>query len=97
MIIVLTVAGDMMKMATNYQMDRKEMMTMIGEITKTKRVKTVVRINDYKGRTLIDIRDFFLPDNSSEFVPTKKGISIDKSNLSSIIDLLEKAEQSLSK
>ena len=67
----------------------------IGEIVKTNSVKTMIRLTDFKGRNLLDVRDFFKPKNSNDFTPTKKGICLDVDKVSDLINLLEKAEASL--
>lgn len=67
----------------------------IGEVTKTNSVKTMVRLTEFKGHNLLDIRDYFKPRNSQSFTPTRKGIAIDVSKVSDIITLLEKAEAEL--
>jgi hypothetical protein len=69
---------------------------LIGEIVKTNSVKTKIRITEFKGRTFLDIRDFFKGKGAVDFGPTKKGIAIDISRISDIITLLEKAEAELS-
>jgi len=64
----------------------------IGEIGKTASVKTKIRLTEFKGRNLLDIRDFFKAKGAIDFGPTKKGITLDISQISAIIGLLEKAE-----
>ncbi len=64
----------------------------IGEIKKTATVVTKVRLTEFKGKDYLDIRDFFKPKNMPDFMPTKKGICIDISQIPSIISLLELAE-----
>lgn len=67
----------------------------VGEIIKTNSVKTVIRLTDFKGRNLLDIRDHFKPKNSNNFCPTKKGICLDVDKVSDLINLLEQAEAAL--
>ena len=67
----------------------------VGEIEKTDNVKTVIRLTDFKGRNLLDVRDFFKPKGSSMYSPTKKGICLDVSKVSTLINLLEQAEATL--
>jgi len=69
----------------------------IGEIKKTDNVKTVIRLTEFKGRELLDIRDFFKPKNSTDFSPTKKGICLDIAKTTELINLLEKAEAEITK
>jgi hypothetical protein len=67
----------------------------IGEIIKTQTVKTVLRFTEFKGRNFLDIRDFFKAKNATQFGPTKKGICLDISKISDLINLLERAEADL--
>lgn len=76
----------------DYSLERREKNMEIGEIVKTASVKTKIRLTEFKGRNLIDIRDFFKAKNAIDFTPTKKGICVDFSKISDIIALLEKAE-----
>ena len=68
---------------------------VIGEIKKTATVKTMIRLTEFKGRQLLDVRDFFLPKNAPDFSPTKKGITLDVTKISDIISLLEQAEHAI--
>jgi hypothetical protein len=68
---------------------------IIGEIIKTGSVKTMVRITEFKGRTFLDVRDFFKGKNTVDFGPTKKGIAIDIAKVSELVNLLEKAESEI--
>jgi hypothetical protein len=45
---------------------------------------------EFKGRKYIDIRLFFLPQNSVEMKPTRKGITIDYKELARLVDALQK-------
>jgi len=64
----------------------------IGEIKKTGVVVTKVRLTEFKGRSFLDIRDFFKPKNAVDFAPTKKGIALDISKVAELISLIEQAE-----
>lgn len=66
----------------------------IGSITKTPKLKTMVRIVEFKGKTYVDARQFFQNDQN-EWIATKKGISVREDQLSEFITLLERAEASL--
>jgi hypothetical protein len=65
---------------------------VLGEVIKTANVKTMIRITEFKGRTFLDIRDFFKAKGAVDFGPTKKGVALDISKISDIITILEKAE-----
>ena len=68
----------------------------IGQIAKTSKLTTKVRIVEFKGKTYVDARQFFMNDKT-EWIPTKKGVMISVGQLSDFITLLEKAEASLKK
>jgi len=68
----------------------------IGEIVKTPKLKTMIRITEFKGKSYVDARQFFQNDKS-EWIATKKGISVRLDQLSEFITLLEKAESTIQK
>lgn len=70
---------------------------IIGEIVKTANVKTMVRLTEFKGRKLLDIRDFFKPKGAIDFSPTKKGTCIDVTRVAEMMSLLEQAENAILK
>jgi len=63
----------------------------IGSIEKTAKLKTIVRIVEFKEKTYVDARQFFQTDKG-DWIATKKGISVRLDQLSEFITLLEKAE-----
>ena len=65
---------------------------LIGELVKNSKITTKVRITEFKGNKYVDIRDYFLPNSSAVYGPTKKGITIPAGKISEIINLMEKAE-----
>jgi len=69
-------------------------MTEIGSIAKTPKLKTLVRIVDFKGKDYVDARQFF-QNEAGEWIATKKGISVRVDQLSEFITLLERAEKHL--
>ena len=73
------------------------MVKLIGEINKTANVKTQVRLTEFKGRELLDIRDFFKPRGAVDYSPTRKGICLDISKISDIITIMEQAEAEVHK
>ena len=73
------------------------MVKLIGEINKTANVKTQVRLTEFKGRDLLDIRDFFKPRGAIDYSPTRKGICLDINKISDIITIMEQAEAEVHK
>ena len=67
---------------------------IIGEIQKTGTDKIIVTIKEFKGKTYIDVRNFFENDEG-EMIPTKKGVSLTPENLDELIHLLTEAKKKL--
>ena len=57
-------------------------------IRKTDTAEVRVSRNYWKGRSVIDIRIWYLPSGGTEFVPSRKGLTIDDSKLPELIDAL---------
>ena len=54
-----------------------------------------VRLNDFRGKTYVDIRHFFM--GTTDEIPSKKGISVEAEALSPLISILEQVEERLAK
>lgn len=55
----------------------------------SKRNPVVMHLGDYEGRPRIDIRKYYyLKDNPEEMLPTRKGISLNHSELEQFLDIL---------
>lgn len=67
---------------------------IIGEIQKTGTDRIIVTVKEFKGKTYIDVRNFFENDDG-EMVPTKKGVSLTPENLDELIRLLGEAKKQL--
>ncbi len=63
----------------------------IAAIRKTDTAEIRVSIQDHKGRRVVDVRVWYLPDGGGEFVPTRKGITFDISKLPELIEALARA------
>jgi hypothetical protein len=57
-------------------------------IRKTDTAEVRVSRNYWKGRNVIDIRIWYLPNGGAEFVPSRKGLAIDASKLPELLDRL---------
>ncbi len=68
----------------------------IGELSKNSVEKLVFQIKEFKGKTFIDVRIFFLNDKG-EFSPTKKGIIINPDIAEEALTLFKKAVDELTK
>lgn len=49
---------------------------LVQSIAKNKRQRIDVRVNEYKGTTFLDIREYFLHNESGEWRPGRKGIAV---------------------
>ncbi len=67
---------------------------IVGEIQKTGTDKIIVTVKEFKGKTYIDVRNFFENDEG-EMIPTKKGVSLTPENLDELIHLLNEAKKKL--
>ena len=67
---------------------------IVGEIQKTGTDKIIVTVKEFKGKTYIDVRNFFENDEG-EMIPTKKGVSLTPENLDELIHLLNEAKKQL--
>ncbi len=68
---------------------------VVGEIQKTGTDKIIVTIKEFKGKTYVDVRNFFENDEG-EMIPTKKGVSLTPENLDELINILTEAKKQLS-
>ncbi|MBI5142982.1 MAG: transcriptional coactivator p15/PC4 family protein [Nitrospirae bacterium] len=66
---------------------------VIGELTKNSTEKYLVQVRDYRGREFIDLRVYYL-DDSGEWCPTKKGLTITADKVSKLVELIQLAENS---
>ena len=57
-------------------------------IRKTDTAEVRVSRNYWKGRSVIDIRIWFLPDGGTDYVPSRKGLTIDAGKLPELLDRL---------
>ncbi len=69
-------------------------MSLIGKLGTDKTKSVQVNIEEYKGITGLDIREWY-QDGSNTWRPTSKGIRIQLGTITPLITLLEQAEQSL--
>ena len=46
-------------------------------------------LDEYNGRKYLDVREFYMPDDSDEWIPTKRGIRLDASQFSRLMQTLE--------
>lgn len=62
----------------------------VGAIYKSDVAEVRISTTNFKGRPVVDIRVWFIPNGSEEFVPSRKGITVDLSKVPDLIKLLER-------
>jgi hypothetical protein len=58
-------------------------------IGKTSRAHVRVTRQQHASRGVIDIRVWYVPEGASEFVPTRKGVTLDECKLGALIEALQ--------
>jgi Transcriptional Coactivator p15 (PC4) len=49
---------------------------IIARLAKNETTEIRVTRQRYKGRLVVDVREFYIPQGSSEWVPTRKGLTM---------------------
>jgi hypothetical protein len=65
--------------------------TEIAAIRKADGAEIRVALNIYKGRRVIDVRVWYKPPDGSDYVPTRKGITIDADKLPELVAAMKLA------
>jgi hypothetical protein len=58
-------------------------------VRKTETAEIRVSRQLWKGRQVVDVRVWYLPKGGAEFVPSRKGLSIDAGKLPALINALQ--------
>jgi len=67
---------------------------LIGEISKSETEKICVQIQEYKGHKYIDCRIHF-ENEKGEWIPTKKGLTLNRETVLEMIEYLQRANKTL--
>lgn len=67
--------------------------TPIASIRKADGAEIRVTLQRYKGRSVVDVRVWYQPTASGEFVPTRKGVTLDADRLPEFADAVAEALQ----
>jgi hypothetical protein len=62
----------------------------IGAIPKSDVAEVRVSTTKFKDRPVLDIRVWFIPRDAVDFVPSRKGVTVDLSKVHDLINLLER-------
>jgi hypothetical protein len=64
---------------------------LLGVIPKTQAAEVRVYVKTHKGRRVVDVRLWYVPAGSTDFVPTRKGVTFDASKIDRLRNALEAA------
>lgn len=56
-----------------------------------------ISINEYKGKSYLDMRIFYTTDDGANWLPTKKGVTCSPENLETLKEAVEEAMNELGK
>ena len=62
-------------------------------IQKSPRLQIRIELDTYQGKEMINIREWYLEDDSGEWRPSKKGFTIPKYNLQALGELIAALEK----
>lgn len=65
----------------------------VAKIRKSDGAEIRVSVQGYKGRRVVDIRVWYQPQAKEDFVPTRKGITIDEEKLPALANALAETLQ----
>ena len=65
----------------------------VAAIRKADGAEVRVTVQDYKGRRVADVRVWYQPASGGDFVPTRKGITLDADKLPALALALAEAAQ----
>jgi hypothetical protein len=65
------------------------MYKLIGSFDKSNTAEVRVSTTNWKGRSVVDIRVWFKPEEGLDLIPSRKGITLDTNKLLTLIDILK--------
>ncbi len=66
---------------------------LIGTIDRSDRERVQISVNEYKGRSYLDLRIFYTTDGGETWRPTQKGITVAPEHLDTLIDAVEESKK----
>ena len=69
---------------------------IIGQIKKSDTTVARISLSDYKGKSYVNIREWYTRDNK-DWYPSNKGIAFETSHISELVTLTEQAEEAIMK
>lgn len=63
----------------------------VAAIRKADGAEVRVSVQGYKGRRVVDVRVWYQPTGSAEYVPTRKGVTVDADKLRELLAAMTEA------
>lgn len=64
---------------------------IIATIPRSATEQLQIAINEYKGKSYLDMRIFYTTDDGATWLPTKKGVTCSPENLETLKDAIDEA------
>lgn len=64
---------------------------IIATIPRSATEQLQIAINEYKGKSYLDMRIFYTTDDGASWLPTKKGVTCSPENIETLRDAIEEA------
>ena len=64
---------------------------LLATIDRNDRERLQIAINEYKGKSYLDLRIFYTTDNGDSWRPTQKGVTVAPEGLETLRDAVEEA------
>ena len=66
---------------------------LIASIERSDRERLQIAVNEYKGRSYLDLRIFYTTDGGENWRPTQKGVTVAPEHLDILMDAIEDAKK----
>ncbi len=64
---------------------------IIATIPRSATERLQISINEYKGKSYLDLRIFYTTDDGAKWLPTKKGVTCSPDNIENLRDAIDEA------
>ena len=68
---------------------------LLATIDRSERERLQIAINEYKGRSYLDLRIFYTTDDGETWRPTQKGVTVYPEDLDTLANAIEDAKKEL--
>lgn len=68
---------------------------LLATIERNDRERLQIAVNEYKGKSYLDLRIFYTTDGGDSWRPTQKGVTIAPEDLDTLSDAIEEAKKEL--